>query len=218
MARITRRKANTTDAGEGIPLPTRHRVSQECTMVNEDFDKLSVSELLSSIIETNKDPIIGKMLVALLKNVQIREKRSRSIVIAGVEESKRDLAPSARQNELETTVARIIGRLGRGIFSYGEAGSHETRLVKVVLPTVTHWRRAEPPTLETFLTSIVDGVTVLPPRYVAALMKLTGYGFLTVILLRLIYIAGSAPLFTEFIFNCSFSLSTNILGHVPHSH
>ncbi|KAK6044465.1 hypothetical protein COOONC_18031 [Cooperia oncophora] len=90
MARITRRKANTPDVGESIPLPTRHGVSQECTMVNEDFDKLSVSELLSSIIETNKDPIIGKMLMALSDKISNsfsdyfeREKRSRSIVIAG---------------------------------------------------------------------------------------------------------------------------------------
>ncbi|KAK6038767.1 reverse transcriptase [Cooperia oncophora] len=154
MARITRRKANTPDVGESIPLPTRHGVSQECTMVNEDFDKLSVSELLSSIIETNKDPIIGKMLMALSDKISNsfsdyfeREKRSRSIVIAGVEESKRDLAPSARQNELETTVARILDALDVEcrpceVFRMGKLDPMKPRLVKVVLPTVTHWRRA----------------------------------------------------------------------------
>ncbi|VDO13923.1 unnamed protein product [Haemonchus placei] len=119
----------------------------------ENFHNMSAMELIKSIMELNQDPAIESMLVALSEKIPMEfsnllesDKRSRSIVISGLEEGRDGLCPSARQRDLEDKVARVLDAVDvecRPVETYrmGRPNSKHPRLVKVVLPSRSHWRR-----------------------------------------------------------------------------
>uniref|UniRef100_W6NCL7 Uncharacterized protein n=1 Tax=Haemonchus contortus TaxID=6289 RepID=W6NCL7_HAECO len=79
-------------------------------------------------------------------NLLESDKRSRSIVISGLEERQNGLSPSARQRNLEDEAVRVSDAADvecRPVETYrmGKPNSKHPRLVKVVLPSRSHWRR-----------------------------------------------------------------------------
>uniref|UniRef100_A0A7I4Z3B6 DUF218 domain-containing protein n=1 Tax=Haemonchus contortus TaxID=6289 RepID=A0A7I4Z3B6_HAECO len=94
------------------------------------------------------------MLIALSKKIPMEfadliegDKRSRSIVISGLEEGQDGLRPSARHRDLEDKVANVLDAVDVEcrpieIYRMGKPNSKLPRLVKVVLPSRAHWRRA----------------------------------------------------------------------------
>ncbi|XGW34564.1 hypothetical protein V3C99_018472 [Haemonchus contortus] len=94
------------------------------------------------------------MLIALSEKIPMEfadllesDKRSRSIVISGLEEGQDGLPPSARQRDLEDKVAEVLDALDVEyrpveIYRMGKSNPKHPRLVKVVLSSGAHWRRA----------------------------------------------------------------------------
>nr|CDJ90946.1 hypothetical protein HCOI_01249700 [Haemonchus contortus] len=115
---------------------------------------MSAMELIKSIIELDHDPAIENMLIALSEKIPMEfadllesDKRSRSIVISGLEEGQDGLRSSARQRDLEDKVARVLDAVDvecrpAEIYRVGKPNSKHPRLVKVVLPSRSHRRRA----------------------------------------------------------------------------
>ncbi|KAK6044486.1 hypothetical protein COOONC_18009, partial [Cooperia oncophora] len=138
-----------TDSRSETPALTEPSVRAEV-----DYSKMTANEVLKLIIERNKDPIISHMLVALSEKIPREfadylesEKRARSIVIAGIAESSANISPSERQSELETKVSGVLDVLqvecrASEIFRIGKPNPSRPRLVKVVLPSTVHWRKA----------------------------------------------------------------------------
>ncbi|KAK6031148.1 hypothetical protein OSTOST_02707, partial [Ostertagia ostertagi] len=97
------------------------------------------------------DPAIESMLIALspmeLSQLLESDKRGRSIVISGLDEAPGNLPPSARQRDLEDKVCAVLDVLDvecrpTEIYRMGKRDKDRPRLVKVVLPARSHWRRA----------------------------------------------------------------------------
>ncbi|KAK6045148.1 hypothetical protein COOONC_17348 [Cooperia oncophora] len=121
MARSNRRKRNSCDDGT-VPVSARTDIGAAVGIgvgtntsngkstdtgngkrLSTDYNKLTVNELINSIMELNKDPVISQMLAILSEKIPKefsdlvdKERRSRSLVIAGVMESESGLPPSAR--------------------------------------------------------------------------------------------------------------------------
>ncbi|XGW10718.1 hypothetical protein V3C99_012323 [Haemonchus contortus] len=111
-------------------------------------------ELIKNIIELNQDPVIGNMLIALSEKIPMEfsefiesDKRSRSIVISGLDEMQGAPTASTRRRDLEEKVSTVLNALDvecrpTEVYRMGRPDPERPRLVKVVLPTRTHWRRA----------------------------------------------------------------------------
>ncbi|VDO81275.1 unnamed protein product [Haemonchus placei] len=76
-----------------VPVVNGSSTAAAFGSVSVDYSKLSVNELLLNIMETNKDPVVAQMLSALCDKMPkdfadhlVKEKRSRSIVLAGLKE------------------------------------------------------------------------------------------------------------------------------------
>uniref|UniRef100_A0A0N4WGI1 Nucleic-acid-binding protein from transposon X-element n=1 Tax=Haemonchus placei TaxID=6290 RepID=A0A0N4WGI1_HAEPC len=118
----------------------------------ENFHNMSAMELIKSVIELNHDPAIENMLIALSEKIPMKfadliegDKRSRSIVISGLEEGQDGLRPSARQRDLEDKVAEVLVAVDVEcrpveIYRMGKPNSKHPRVVKVVLPSRVHRR------------------------------------------------------------------------------
>uniref|UniRef100_A0A7I4Z602 CUE domain-containing protein n=1 Tax=Haemonchus contortus TaxID=6289 RepID=A0A7I4Z602_HAECO len=127
--------------------------SQIANLGAENFQNMSAMELLKSIIELNHDPAIENMLIALSEKIPMEfsdllesDKRGRSIVISGLDEGQGGLRPSARQRDLKDKVFMVLDALDvecRPVEMYrmGKPNPKRPRLVKVVLPSRSHWRR-----------------------------------------------------------------------------
>ncbi|EYC26409.1 hypothetical protein Y032_0010g1141 [Ancylostoma ceylanicum] len=92
------------------PCPLESAV-QDC----EDLSKLSALELMRVAMERNKDPAMDRILMALSEKLQVdvsgyvvSEKKSRSIVVAGLPEANPDLRPSERQLDLEMKLMQLL--------------------------------------------------------------------------------------------------------------
>uniref|UniRef100_A0A7I4Z2L1 FliG_C domain-containing protein n=1 Tax=Haemonchus contortus TaxID=6289 RepID=A0A7I4Z2L1_HAECO len=111
----------------------------------QDFSKLSVSDLMRAIMEKNPDPIIGRMLVALREKIPeemsdaVDEyKRSRSSVISGLEEASPQMRPSERQTDLKGKVRDVLDSLAVEcrpvkVYRSGNLAADRPRLAKIVL-------------------------------------------------------------------------------------
>lgn len=119
-----------------------------------DFNALSSEEIISAMLERNTDPVIEKMILALRNKLpqEIRdgveaEKRGRSIVISGLEEWGMDKPLLERHKHLEERVADILDALNvdcvpEVTYRMGKYNDLKPRLVKIVLPSRTHWALA----------------------------------------------------------------------------
>ncbi|KAK6042077.1 hypothetical protein COOONC_20418, partial [Cooperia oncophora] len=120
-----------------VTLPTAGTESKEGSAPSSsdvEFSNYSASDLLKAIMERNSDPIIGRML-RFSTSVEA-EKRSRSLVISGLEEAPPQMRPSEKQLICWTVECRPVElyRLG--------TPSGRPRLVKLVLPSRSHWKTA----------------------------------------------------------------------------
>ncbi|XGW34903.1 hypothetical protein V3C99_018728 [Haemonchus contortus] len=115
---------------------------------------MSPMELIKSIIELNQDPAIGNMLIALSEKIPMEfseflesDKCCRSIVISFLDEMQGAAPASARQSDVEEKVSTVLDALDvecrpTEVYRMGKPDPGRPRLVKVVLPTRSHWRRA----------------------------------------------------------------------------
>ncbi|VDL82854.1 unnamed protein product [Nippostrongylus brasiliensis] len=121
---------------------------------DDDISRMSVNELLKAMLDRNSDPIMEKLIYGVisrmpqeLADVMEADKRSRSLVISGLEESKSDLAPSVKQQQLENQVTRVLDGLGVEcrpveVYRMGKPTDSRPRLVKLLLPSRSHWKTA----------------------------------------------------------------------------
>lgn len=128
--------------------------SKAAQVAQVDYSQLSAGEIMRAILERNKDPEIERMVVALISKIPSEisetmeaEKRARSIVIHNLEEASVDLPPSSKQRDLEDKVSSVLDVLGVEcrpveVYRMGQMGNDRPRLVKIVLPSRAHWRRA----------------------------------------------------------------------------
>ncbi|KAK6735835.1 hypothetical protein RB195_018842 [Necator americanus] len=139
-------KRQTPLSSQAIPgVETRTVESSQSTEPN--YSELSASDLISSIAERNKDPVIGKMLAVLAEKVKTdfveqleADKRSRSMVISGLPESGGSSSSSERLDDLEEKVNEIllslnVSRRAIDLYRMGKLNPSRPRLVKVVLPS-----------------------------------------------------------------------------------
>ncbi|EYC04637.1 hypothetical protein Y032_0086g1901 [Ancylostoma ceylanicum] len=125
-------------------------------LLSEDADLMSVpiSEIIDSILEIASDPRIERLALALktrlpqgVADAVEAEKRGRSIVISGIPECGLDQPLSVRQKDLEQKVVSILDTMKvdcvpEVTYRLGKFENSKPRLVKVVLPSKTHWTTA----------------------------------------------------------------------------
>ncbi|VDL74445.1 unnamed protein product [Nippostrongylus brasiliensis] len=154
-------QTRTGKKGGGIVKPSnsaRTRNSEGCNVPSIeptaiDYSTMSVGEILNTILARNKDPEIDKMVVALVSKIP-RElgdaveahERARSVVIYNLPEAPPEMRPSAKQVDLESKVFSILDTLDvecrpLSVYRMGAVKEGRPRLVKVVLPSTSHWRR-----------------------------------------------------------------------------
>ncbi|VDO45789.1 unnamed protein product [Haemonchus placei] len=80
-----------------------------------DYRYCSVSDLLDAMLERNTNPVVRAMIHALqdkivhtISNTIEEDRKSRSIVVAGLAEEPRELPASRRQSELEGKITGIL--------------------------------------------------------------------------------------------------------------
>ncbi|VDO36388.1 unnamed protein product [Haemonchus placei] len=122
--------------------------------LDTDYAMLSASQLLKAVLERNTDPVIEKMLLALAEKIPKEmselmeaDKRSRSIVLSGLEEAPSHSLPSEKQRDLEAKVSDVLDVLNVEcrpveVYRMGKEDRSRPRLVKVLLPSRFHWRTA----------------------------------------------------------------------------
>ncbi|KIH55214.1 hypothetical protein ANCDUO_14633 [Ancylostoma duodenale] len=100
-------------------IPSETNGSNSVELVEDsNFSAMSPAELLKAIFEENSNPKVERMLGAFVDKLPLlttekieEEKRSRSIVIAGLEETPPNSRPSHRQKHLEEKVAEVLDAL-----------------------------------------------------------------------------------------------------------
>lgn len=124
------------------------------TPTDEEIAKMSVSDIMNAIVDRNKDPVVAKFIEGLIAKLQLElveavdaEKRGRSLILSGLPESALDMPPSAKQSELECKVSEILDHIGVEcrpveIYRMGKLNDTYPRLVKLVLPSKSHWSTA----------------------------------------------------------------------------
>lgn len=117
----------------------------------DDIAKMSVTEIITAIAERNKDPVVAKFIEGLTAKLPLEmsemvdaEKRGRSLVLSGVPESASDLPLSSKQQELESNVSQLLDHLGVEcrpveLYRMGKPNDSHPRLIKLVLPSRSHW-------------------------------------------------------------------------------
>lgn len=146
--------AATKRATRGANLSRSTQVEPQGLEGGDEYAGMSAAELIRLAMERNADPVIGRILLAAARKIPAdisealeSEKRSRSIVIRGLEEAVGDISPFAKQTVLEEDVGRILEVLDvecrpTEVYRMGRPNPQRPRLVKVVLPSPAHWRRA----------------------------------------------------------------------------
>uniref|UniRef100_A0A7I4XWK3 KH_dom_type_1 domain-containing protein n=1 Tax=Haemonchus contortus TaxID=6289 RepID=A0A7I4XWK3_HAECO len=124
---------------------------------DSDIASMSMSQIVSAMIERNeelKDPVMGKYINALVSKLPQTiadaveaDKRDRSLVIFGIPESASDVSSSRRQKEVEDKVTEVLDVLGVEcrpveVYRMGRPGGSRPRLIKLVLPSKSHWASA----------------------------------------------------------------------------
>ncbi|EYC13755.1 hypothetical protein Y032_0042g504 [Ancylostoma ceylanicum] len=118
-----------------------------------DYFSFSIKELTEGIFAMNTNPEVAKMFQAFLKKIPIGftslqdEERSRTIVISGIEELGSGCKATERQAHVEGKVNEVFDALDIEcrpvtVFRLGKWDGARPRLVKVVLPSKTHWATA----------------------------------------------------------------------------
>lgn len=127
---------------------------QGSSVLDVDYAKMTTFDILKAIIEKNKDPEIDKMAKVVLdrlphemKETVEAEKRGRSLVVSGLPEADEQLQPSAKQRYLEGKIREILDVLmvecnPVEVYRLGRPNDRFPRLVKVVLPSRSHWTTA----------------------------------------------------------------------------
>ncbi|KIH68579.1 hypothetical protein ANCDUO_01081 [Ancylostoma duodenale] len=108
---------------------------------------------MQAVIARNNDPIIDQMMRALLSKYRERttkdiadyveaEKRGRSLLISGIDESTASQPLKSRQTDLEKKVCNILDALDVDctpveVYRLGKRDDRRSRLLKVVLPSKT---------------------------------------------------------------------------------
>ncbi|KAK6755579.1 hypothetical protein RB195_014133 [Necator americanus] len=92
-AKSTRTAKRQTPLSSQTTSGVETRVVESSQSTEPNYSEMSASDLISSITERNKDPVIGKMLAVLAEEDKTdfveqleADKRSRSIVISGLPE------------------------------------------------------------------------------------------------------------------------------------
>lgn len=113
-----------------------------------------MNDLLGAMLDCNKDPVVDKLIHGLISkllqcfaDMVESNKRARSLVITGLEESNLEQLPSVRQKELEKQVTNVLDCLGVEcrpveVYRMGKPNDGRPRLVKLVLPSTSHWKQA----------------------------------------------------------------------------
>ncbi|KAK6044864.1 endonuclease/exonuclease/phosphatase family protein, partial [Cooperia oncophora] len=159
MPHVAARQGNKRKDSIGDPVGNSSAKRPDLDVEREDFhpedlSKFSAKEILYAIQQRNKDPIIDQMLEALVTKLPQEisegidaEKRARSLVISGLPEAPVDMRPSARQDDLESKVCKLLDILRvecrpLEIYRLGKLADSRPRLVKLVLPSRSHWATA----------------------------------------------------------------------------
>lgn len=144
---VTKTKVDATGV-EARDLP-----NSSTSSANLDYSMMSVGEIMNSILARTKDPEIEKMVNALkskipqdLTDAMEAHERERSVVVYNLPEAASELSPSRRQIDLEDKVSSMLDILGvecrpAATYRMGEFREGKPRLVKIVLPSKTHWKR-----------------------------------------------------------------------------
>ncbi|VDP47926.1 unnamed protein product [Heligmosomoides polygyrus] len=115
---------------------------------------MTLADLMKCIAERNSDPVIAQMLVVACEKIPMDysdaaevDRRSRSIVISGLKESRNGGSTYERHPDLVENVCDVLDVLRvecgpSDIYRMGKPDPSRPRLVKVVLPPRTHWNRA----------------------------------------------------------------------------
>ncbi|KAL6733767.1 hypothetical protein Aduo_004388 [Ancylostoma duodenale] len=151
--RANRRAANknktmVTENSESISNPEHGEV------LPANLSDMSVRDLTEYIVSRYKDPVIEKLLSALMEKISKQchcecdaEKRARSLVISGLPEPSEDLRASEKQMDLEGKVNQILDVLDVDcrpceVFRMGRLNGDRPRVVKLVLPSRSYWATA----------------------------------------------------------------------------
>uniref|UniRef100_A0A7I4XYW4 Uncharacterized protein n=1 Tax=Haemonchus contortus TaxID=6289 RepID=A0A7I4XYW4_HAECO len=152
--RLHRKKEALDNSGSSKIAQCAPSQSSGTLSVDAEYAGLSASQLIKAVLERNTDPEIEKMLLVLADKVPKEmselleaEKRSRSIVLSGLEEAPPHSLPSEKQRDLESKVFDILDVLNVEcrpveVYRMGKEVSSRPRLVKVLLPSRFHWRTA----------------------------------------------------------------------------
>lgn len=152
-----RRRLSAKDTGNtgSVSNKTTDSVSNKTkTPTDDEVAKMSVSDLMNAITDRNKDPVVAKLIEGLRAKLKLElveaveaEKRSRSLILSGLPESAVDKPPSTKQLELESKVSEILDHIGVEcrpieVYRMGKPNDTQSRLVKIVLPSKSHWSTA----------------------------------------------------------------------------
>ncbi|EYC03328.1 hypothetical protein Y032_0094g2694 [Ancylostoma ceylanicum] len=118
-----------------------------------DYSNFSAHELAKNILAISKNPIVAKLLEALLHKVPKEFStaqeggRSRTIVISGIEELNGKHWAMERQTHVEDKVNQIFDVLEVecrpvSVYRLGKWDKSQSRLVEVILPSKTYWTTA----------------------------------------------------------------------------
>lgn len=114
MQRTTRRNVSAQVAANDIP--GYYEDTNETEYLSEIF-RIAFNELVNAILDRNTDPIIDRMLRALIDKIpmltteKIEKKRGRSIVLVGMGEPVPNLRSSYTQNDLEEKAFELLEAL-----------------------------------------------------------------------------------------------------------
>lgn len=115
-----------------------------------DYATMSTADIMNLILEKT-DPEIDRMVRVVLSRIphELRDaveadKRSRSLVISGLPEADPSLPPSEKQRDLESKVSEVLDVVDVEcrpieVYRMGTRSNSSPRLVKLVLPSKSHW-------------------------------------------------------------------------------
>ncbi|KAL6735288.1 hypothetical protein Aduo_005744 [Ancylostoma duodenale] len=153
--RRTRKRETVVNTSENNPASrssdlTAGNISEDLV----DYSQMPLSDIINSILAKINDPEVVRMVQAIDQRLSKgfsehveEEKRSRSLVISGLPEPPSSASRSEKLNDLESTVDAVLDILKvecRPVEAYrmGNVVDGRPRLVKLVMPSRSHWARA----------------------------------------------------------------------------
>ncbi|KAL6734052.1 hypothetical protein Aduo_004635 [Ancylostoma duodenale] len=159
--RVTRSASSKANKEKGVTSSSRLLGSSQLKTADlenglddVDYTALSSEEIINVLLERNTDPVSEKMMMILkgrmrqeVSDAVEKEKRDRSLVISGLAEWGMDKPLLQRQKYLYEQVADILDTLKvdclpEVVYRMGKYSETRPRLVKVVLPSRSHWSLA----------------------------------------------------------------------------